>query len=78
LGERDAMTASTKQITEAALKLPGRDRLQVATAIWKSFGASEDSVADLDALARSHELETGKVAPKTQAEVFKKARAVLK
>lgn len=72
------MTASTRQITEAALKLPDRDRLRIATAIWKSFGASEDSVADLDALARAHELETGKVAPKTQAEVSRKALAVLK
>jgi len=71
------MTVCTKQITEAALKLPDRERLRIATAIWKSFGASEDSVADLDALVRSHELETGKDAPKTQAEVFKKARAGL-
>lgn len=71
------MTASTQQITEAALKLPERDRLTVATAIWKSMGASDESLADVAALARARELETGKVTPKSQAEVFQKARAVL-
>ncbi|MBI3884136.1 MAG: hypothetical protein HY302_00140 [Opitutae bacterium] len=71
------MTANTQQITEAALKLPERDRLRVATAIWRSFGASDDALADLAALSRSHELETGQVQPKTQGEVFKNARAAL-
>lgn len=33
--------------------------------------------ADLAALARAHELESGKVTPKAQAEVFKKAQAAL-
>ena len=70
------MTASAQQITEAALKLPARDRLTVVTAIWKSMGASDESLADVAALARAHELETGKVTPKSQAEVFQKARAV--
>ncbi len=68
---------STQQITEAALKLPESDRLQVASAIWKSMGASDELLADLAALARSHELESGQVTPKTQTEVFNKARAVL-
>lgn len=71
------MTASTQQITDAALKLPDRERLRIATAIWKSLGASEESVADLNALTRSHELESGTVTAKTQDEVFRKARAVL-
>jgi hypothetical protein len=71
------MAVKRQQITEAALKLPNRDRLHLATAIWQSFGASEDSIADLVALARSHELETGNVKPKSQKEVFAKARAVL-
>ena len=71
------MTASTQQITEAALKLPERDRLRIAVAIWKSFGASEESVGDLTALVRTPELETGKVTAKTQTEVFKNARTVL-
>ena len=71
------MTASAQQITEAALKLPERDRLEVAAAIWKSMGASDESLADATALIRAHELETGAVTPKTQTEVFQKARAVL-
>ena len=71
------MTAGAKQVTEAALKLPEQDRLQVASAIWKSVGGSDDQLADLIALARAHELDTGKVTPKSQAEVFQKARAVL-
>lgn len=32
---------------------------------------------DHAALARAHELDTGKIAPKTQADVFLKARAVV-
>ena len=71
------MTGNAQQITEAALKLNDRERLRIATAIWKSFGASDESVADLIALTRSYELESGKVTPKTQAEVFRNARAVL-
>ena len=71
------MSSNTQQITDAALKLPEKDRLQVASAIWKSVGGSAEHLADLAALARSHELDTGTVTPKTQTEVFKKARAVL-
>jgi hypothetical protein len=71
------MKAEAKQVTEAALKLPERDRLQVASAIWKSMGGSEEQLADLAAVARGHELDTGKVIPKSQSEVFQKARAVL-
>ena len=72
------MTARAQQITDAALQLPERDRLSVATAIWKSMGASDDSLADLAAVTRAHELDSGKVTPKTQAEIFKTARAVLR
>lgn len=71
------MTAGAKQITEAALKLPEGDRLEVASAIWRSMGGSDEHLADLAALTRSHEFETGQVTAKTQAEVFKNARAVL-
>lgn len=68
------MTAGAKQVTEAALKLPEQDRLQVASAIWKSMGGTDEHLA---ALARAQDFETGKVTPKSQAEVFQKARAVL-
>jgi hypothetical protein len=71
------MTAGAKQITEAALKLPEKDRLQVASAILESVGGTAAHLADLAALARSNELAAGKVVPKTQAEVFQKARAVV-
>lgn len=71
------MTAGAKQITEAALKLPEQDRLQVASAILESVGGADAHLADLAALARAQELDTGKVKPKSQAEVFQKARAVV-
>jgi hypothetical protein len=71
------MTAGAKQLTEAALKLPEQDRLQVASAIWKSVGGTEAHLADLAALARAQEFETGTAKPKTQTDVFAKARAVL-
>lgn len=71
------MTAGAKQVTEAALKLPEQDRLQVASAIWKSMGGTDEHLADLAALARAQDFETGKVTPKSQAEVFQKARTVL-
>ena len=69
--------AQTEQVTAAALKLTEKDRLQVASAIWKSVGGSEEHLADLAALARAQEFETGKAKPKSQSEVFQKARAVL-
>ena len=71
------MITGAKQITEAALKLPEQDRLQVASAILNSVGGAEAHLADLAALARSNELDSGKVTPKTQQEVFQKARAVV-
>lgn len=37
----------------------------------------EGEAADLAALARAQELEIGKVTPKSQAEVFQKARSAL-
>jgi hypothetical protein len=69
--------ANTQQITEAALKLPERERLQVASMIWQSVGGTEAHLADLAALARAKEFETGQAEPKSQTEVFAKARAVL-
>ena len=71
------MTAGAKQITEAALKLPEQDRLQVASALLRSMGGTDDHLADLSALARANELDAGKVAPGSQKEVFQKARAVV-
>lgn len=71
------MTAGAKQVTEAALKLPEQDRLQVASAIWKSMGGASEHLADLAALARAHDFDAGQAKPKTQTEVFAKARAVL-
>lgn len=72
------MVVSTQQVTEAALQLPERDRLSVARAIWKSFGASDEVLADLMAFARAQELDEGKVAPLTQNDVFARARAALR
>ncbi len=69
---------STQQVTEAALKLPDRERLSVAAAIWKSLGASEDTLDDLAALTRAQELDAGKVEAKSQSEVFRRARAALR
>jgi hypothetical protein len=37
----------------------------------------QQHLADLAAVARAHDLETGKAKPKSQTEVFAKARAVL-
>jgi hypothetical protein len=71
------MTAGAKQVTYAALKLPEQDRLQVASAIWESMGGTDEHLADLAALTRAHDFETGRVTPKSQAEVFQIARAVL-
>ena len=71
------MSAGAKQITEAAMKLPELDRLQLAAAIWKSVGGAEAHLADLAALARAHELDSDKITSKTQTEVFQKARAVV-
>ena len=72
-----SMTAGAKQITEAALKLPEQDRLQVASAILKSVGGADEHLADLTALARAQELDSGKFVPRTQKDVFQKARAVV-
>lgn len=71
------MSATPQQVTEAALRLPERDRLRVAAAIWKSVGAPEEALNDLAALVRSHELESGQITPKTQAEIFKNSRAAM-
>ena len=72
------MVVSTQAVTEAALQLSESERLSVASAIWKSFGATDDAVADLAAFARAQELDSGKTAPLTQAEIFAKARAALR
>lgn len=71
------MTAGAKQVADAALRLPEQKRLQVASATWKSVGGADEHLADLAALARAEEFETGQANPKTQTEVFAKARAVL-
>jgi hypothetical protein len=71
------MVLSTQQITDAALHLPERDRLDVAAALWKSLGGNEEAIADLAALARAHQLDSGKVQPKSHTDVFRNARAAL-
>lgn len=71
------MVLSTQQITDAALHLPERERLGVAAALWRSLGGNEEALADLNALARAHELDSGAVSPKSQQEVFAKARAAI-
>jgi hypothetical protein len=71
------MVHSAQQITDAALDLPERERFGVAAALWRSLGGNEESLNDLAALARAHELDSGAVKPKTQAEVFLNARGAL-
>jgi len=71
------MVLSPQQITDAALHLPERDRLDVTAALWKSLGGNDEAIADLSALARAHELESGKVQPKSHTDVFRNARAAL-
>ena len=71
------MILSPQQITDAALHLPERERLGVTAALWKSLGGNEESLADLAALARAHELDAGAVSPKPHEEVFRNARAAL-
>ncbi|HEY8932101.1 MAG TPA: hypothetical protein VIM44_02180 [Rariglobus sp.] len=71
------MVLSIQQITEAALHLSERERLGVTAALWKSLGGNEEALADLSALARAHELESGQVQPKSHKDVFRNARASL-
>lgn len=71
------MIHSPQEITDAALKLPEQDRVRVTAALWKSLGGNEEALADIAALARAHELDSGKVEPKSQAEVFGNARRAL-
>ena len=71
------MVLTTQQITDAALHLSERERLGIASALWRSLGGNEEALADLAALARAHELDSGTVQPKTQQEIFRNARATL-
>jgi hypothetical protein len=71
------MVLSLQQITEAALHLNERDRLDVTAALWRSLGGNDEAVCDLAALARAHELDSGKVQPKSHSDVFSNARAAL-
>ncbi|MCF3651604.1 hypothetical protein [Synoicihabitans lomoniglobus] len=71
------MVLTSQQITEAALHLSERERLGVTAALWKSLGGNDEALADMQALARSHELTSGEVSAKTHDEVFKNARAGL-
>jgi hypothetical protein len=71
------MVLSLQQITDAALHLPERDRLGVTAALWKSLGGNDEALADIQALARAHELDSGQVQPKSHADVFRNARAAL-
>lgn len=71
------MVLTSQQITEAALHLPEGERLGITAALWKSLGGSDEALADLQALARAHALDTGEVRPKTHEEVFRNARRAL-
>ncbi len=71
------MVLSLQQITEAALHLTERERLNVTAALWKSLGGNDEVLADMQALTRAHELDSGQVQPKTHADVFRNARAAL-
>lgn len=71
------MVLSLQQITEAALHLSERERLGVTAALWKSLGGNDEALADIQALSRAHELESGQVQPKSHAEVFDNARRAL-
>jgi len=71
------MVFSTQQITDAALQLSERERLRVTTALWKSLGGNDEALADIAALGRAHEVESGQVQSRTQAEVFGNARRAL-
>jgi hypothetical protein len=71
------MVLTSQQITEAALHLSERERLGVTAALWKSLGGNDEALADIQALARAHELDSGQVQPKTHDEVFRNARAAL-
>jgi hypothetical protein len=55
----------------ARLTLPERQEISRQLAEW------EDKHADLAAASRAQELASGAVQPKTQAEVFRDARAAL-
>jgi hypothetical protein len=71
------MALSLQQITEAAMHLPERDRLGVTAALWKSLGGNDEALADIQALSRAHELDSGHVQPKSHSDVFRNARAAI-
>jgi hypothetical protein len=71
------MVLTSQQITDAALHLSERERLGVTAALWKSLGGNDEALADIQALSRAHELDSGQVKPKTHDEVFRNARAAL-
>lgn len=71
------MVLTSQQITEAALRLSERERLGVTATLWKSLGGNDEAIADIQALARAHELDSGKVSPKSHTDVFRNARASL-
>ena len=71
------MVLSLQQITDAALHLSARERLEVTAALWKSLGGNDEALADIQALTRAHELDSGQVQPKTHPDVFRNARAAL-
>ncbi len=72
-----SMVLSLQQITDAALHLSERDRLGVTAALWKSLGGNDEALADIQALSRAHELDSGQVQPKSHGDVFNNARAAL-
>lgn len=71
------MVLTSQQITEAALHLSERERQGITAAFRKSLGGNDEALADIQALARAHELDSGQVQPESHADVFCNARAVL-
>lgn len=68
---------TSQQIARGRLHLSERERLVGTAALWKSLGGNDEALADIQALARAHELDSGQVQPKTHDEVFRNARAAL-
>ena len=71
------MVLTSQQITEAALHLPASERLGITTALLKSLGSNDEALADIAALARAQDLDSGKIQPKAHDDVFRNARAAL-
>jgi hypothetical protein len=76
------VSTAVEQLTAQALALAERDRLAVATALWKSLKNGghpmDEEMASAISRARAQELDEGKVRRLSHDEVFKGARSALK